>query len=122
MMLNAAHLGTRRQQVFQMAAPARRILALAIAARGRPVEDAFYPAAHPARGFWLLRPYRLDRLQHEPDIDDLHGKIAEHRIDIAFEGRAPLRGVLGVAPARLMGADVSLGAVLEVIRLRRIEP
>ena len=121
MVLDPADLGFLRQQVFQVAAPARRVLAGAVAARRRPIEDAFNSAAHPARRFRLHRPYRLDRAQHEPDIDRLHRQAAEHGIDVGIEGRRPLRGVLGVAPAGLVRIDVLLGASGEAHRPGRVE-
>ena len=49
----------------------------------------------------------------------MHGHIAEYRIDIVFERRVPLRGMLAVAPSRLMSGDVAFRAVLEGDRFRR---
>ena len=48
MVLDLAHLGARRQQLVEMAAPARRILALAIAAHRRPIEHGLDAPAQPA--------------------------------------------------------------------------
>ena len=45
MVLDLSHLAASRQQVIEMAAPARRVVALAVAARRRPIEYAFNPAA-----------------------------------------------------------------------------
>ena len=55
--LDPAHL---RQQVFQMTTPTRRIFARPILTRSRPIEDGFNPATHPACGFRLCAPERLD--------------------------------------------------------------
>jgi hypothetical protein len=72
MMLDTANLATTRQQVFEMAAPARRVFASAITARRRPIDDRFDAAAHPAGGFGLRGPDRLQRSHDEPDVDALH--------------------------------------------------
>ena len=121
MVLDPPHLRSRRQQVFEMAAPPRRVLALPVAARGRPIENHFDPAAHPARGFGLLGPDRLERLQHQPDIDRLNGQAAEVRIDVGFERRRPLRGVFRIAPAGSVRLDVGFGACSECHPLGRVD-
>ena len=69
MMLRLAHLRTRRQQLVEMAAPACRIFAMAIAAHGGPIEHGFDAAAQPVCGLRLLRPERLDHLHHQRDVD-----------------------------------------------------
>jgi hypothetical protein len=56
MMLYTAHLGARRQQLVEVAAPARGILAMAKAACCRPIEHSLDPSAKPRRRFRLLRP------------------------------------------------------------------
>jgi hypothetical protein len=71
MVLDRAHLRLPRQQVFEMASPAVRVLASPISARRRPIEDAFDAAAYPAGGLRPDSPDRLDRLRDEPDIDCL---------------------------------------------------
>src|ERR1044071_9497672 len=104
-----------------MSAPPRRVIALPVTARRRPVEDTFDPAAHPARGFRLRRPDRLDRFHHQPNIYGLHRELAELRVDVPLQCRGPLRGVLRIAPADPMGRDELLGAGFEGDCLGRIE-
>ena len=84
-MLNPAHLGFLRQQVFQMAAPARWIFALAPTPRGRVIENAFDPAADPRSRLGLLGPDRFERPHDQPDINRANRQIAEHRVDVGFE-------------------------------------
>ena len=86
MVRRPAHLGLFRQQFVEMAAPARRVFTVAVAARRCPVEDRLDPAAHPARGFGLLRPNRLNRPHDETDINNLHRELAEYRVDVTVEG------------------------------------
>jgi hypothetical protein len=74
MMLDPAHLRLLRQQIIEMAAPARRVLTDAIAARCRPIEYAFDPAFDSARGFGLLGSDLLQCLHDQPDIDGLDGR------------------------------------------------
>src|SRR5262245_14536463 len=47
MMLDRAHLGARWEKLVEMAAPAGRIFAFAIAAHPGPIEDAFNTATKP---------------------------------------------------------------------------
>ena len=86
MVRRPAHLGLFRQQFVEMAAPARWVFTVAVAARRCPVEDRLDPAAHPARGFGLLRPNRLNRPHDETDINNLHRELAEYRVDVTVEG------------------------------------
>ena len=94
-----AHLGARRQQLVQMAAPARRILAAAISSHLGQVQDALDPPADAACRFWLRRPDRFQHLEHERGVDRLHGQSADDRIGVGGKCRAPLRRVLAVAPS-----------------------
>src|ERR1700724_2066146 len=121
MMLDPPHLGLFWQQIFEVAAPTRRVLALSIAARRSPIENAFDPAAHPACGLGLDCPDRLDHLHDEPYVDRLHRQRSEDGIDIGAERRRPLRRVLRISPACLMRGDVALGASSECHRLGRVE-
>jgi hypothetical protein len=45
-------------------------------------------------------------------FDRLHGRLAKHGVDVAGQRVRPLRGVLGVLPAGLMGGDVTLDFVM----------
>jgi len=73
----------RRQQVFDVAAPARGVLALPVAA-DRPIEHTFDPAANPARRLRLGLPNRFEDLHDERRIDGLDRKIADDRIDLGL--------------------------------------
>jgi hypothetical protein len=103
-----------------MALPPRRVLAGAITPCRRPIQHAFDPAAHPARGLRLGLPDGLDRLHHEANVDRRDGQAPEHRESIGGERVAPLLPVLGVAPAGLMSGDKGFGALLERHRLGRL--
>ena len=60
-MLDPPDLGQRRQEIFQMAAPAGGILAAPMAASRCRIQYRFDALADPAGGFGLRGP---DRLQH----------------------------------------------------------
>ena len=64
-----------------MAAPPGGVLAFAIAARRRPIENGLNPAADPARRFGLFGPYRFDGLHDQPDIDGLHRLLLPAPVD-----------------------------------------
>src|SRR5579859_2542567 len=104
-----------------MAPPAGGVLTAAVAARRRPVEDAFDPASDPARRLWLGRPYRLDRLHDQPNVNSSHRQVADGRMDVGGECGIPLCAVLGVAPAGLMGGDITIGTVTEGHSLSRLK-
>src|ERR1700737_670698 len=123
MVLDTAHLALLRQQVFEMAAPARRILTLAVAARGRPVDDRLDTPAQPGSRLRLCRPkgsgfvirsaanLLLQHLHHERDIDGLHGEHAKDRIDVCGERARPLFGMLRVFPPGIVRLDVGFTAL-----------
>jgi hypothetical protein len=121
MVLHLAHLGARRQQLVEMTASPRRVLALAIATRRRPVEHGLYTAAQPRRRFWLLRPKWLYDFHHESRVGVLDRKGADDRFGIGLDGGAPLRCMPGVAPAGAIGRDVLLGTLLERQRFGSVE-
>src|SRR5215472_5834184 len=56
MVLDRPELGLSRQQIFEMAAPACRVVALAITARGRPIQDRLDPTAYSTRRLRLHEP------------------------------------------------------------------
>src|SRR4029077_11013390 len=115
-------LGTRRQQLVEMSAPASRVLAVAIAAHLGEVQNAFQAPTDAARRFGLCRPDTLEHLEHKAGVDRLHGQCADNGVGIGGERRAPLSRVLAVAPSGAVRADVGLRALLEAARLRRVEP
>src|SRR5262245_49312785 len=77
MVLDSADLAALRQQVFEMPAPPRRILALTITARLSPIQNRLYASANSPGCFRLRCPNRLDRLHHQPDVNRLNRQIAE---------------------------------------------
>src|SRR6516162_8194474 len=91
-----------------MATPSGRVLTLAVATDRCPIEHALDPAANPRGGFRLSRPYRLDRLGYETDIDRLDGQVTKERIDVGLKCARPLRGMLRVFPASFVRGDVCL--------------
>ena len=104
-----------------MAAPARGVLALAIAARGRPVENGFNATAYAAGCFRFLRPDRLKNLQHQSRVDCLDRKRSDNGIGIGRQRRAPLRGVLAIAPAGPVGGNLLFCAVAKRHRLSGVK-
>src|SRR5215472_7364662 len=87
-MCNTMDLRYRRQQVFDVAAPARGVLALPVAA-DHPIKHTFDPAANPARRLRLGLPNRFEDLHDERRIDGVDRKIADDRIDIGLKRRRP---------------------------------
>src|SRR6516225_3612674 len=51
---------TRRQRMFQITGPARRVITVAIAAHLGEIQSGFDPASHAARGFGRAIPNLLD--------------------------------------------------------------
>jgi len=113
MMLDLAHFCAGRQQLVEMAAPSRGVLALAIATRRCPIEHGFNSPSQPSGRFRLLRPKRLNDLHHEGCVDALDRQGPHDRLGIGLDRGAPLRGVLGVTPAGTMGGDILFRALLE---------
>ena len=74
MMLNPADLRLLRKEIFEMAAPQRRVLAGPSAGRPGVVEHRLDAPADPAGSLGFLGPDGFERLHHEPDIDRLHGE------------------------------------------------
>src|SRR5262245_818303 len=105
-----------------MTAPAGRILTLAIAPNGGPVQNGLDPPAQPPGCFRLLRPDPFKNTHHQSGINALDGERSEDRIGIGGQRVSPLVSVLGVLPARSVGPDVSVGTFLEGTRLGRVQP
>ena len=73
--------------------------------------------AHPASGFGLGVPDRLQNLHY---VRVLHGgnrQRADDIVSIGFEGGAPLAGVLVALPSRFVRLDVSFRTLFEAHRL-----
>src|SRR5687768_16740758 len=105
-----------------MTAPACRIVAAAIAARGRPVEDTFDPAAHTRGGFRLCGPDRLKDLTDMAGFNRRHGQRADQWIDVGGECRRPLRAVLVVLPPGFMAVEERRRTIAECPLPRQISP
>src|SRR5262245_27591810 len=99
-MLNFA-LTVRREEMVEMAAPPRRVLAAAKLADLGPIQDALDAAANSARRLRLRRPDRLEHLQHQGRVDRPDRQGSEQRVDIGRERRAPLPPMLWIFPRRL---------------------
>lgn len=113
MVLDLAHLGARRQQLVEMPAPSRWILPLTKAAHRRPIEHGFDSAAQSRGRFRLLRPQGLDDLHHQRGVNAVNRKRPDCRLGVRLKRRAPLRRVLGVAPAGAVSREILLGALPE---------
>jgi hypothetical protein len=70
--------GPCREKLFQVATPARRVLARPVTADGGPIEDRFNSPSHPARCFRLGLPDPLQGFHHQRDIDRLHRQGTEY--------------------------------------------
>src|SRR5262249_51594066 len=113
MVFDPPHLGARRQQLIEAPAPSGWVLARAISAHLRPIQDGLDTPADAARSLGLRRPDRLQDPEHERSIDDLHRETANDGLGIGGERRLPLRRMLGVAPAGSMAGNVPCGAFFE---------
>src|SRR4029453_548133 len=98
-MLHCTELGAFREEFVEVAAPARGVLALAIAAYSGPIEDHLEAAPGAARGFRFVFPDRAEGSDHEVRIHVGHRHCAEHRATVSLEGVGPLVHMLAVAPA-----------------------
>ena len=116
-MLDRPHLAARREQVLKVALPARRVLALAVAARCRPVEHGLDASPHARGRLGLGQPDRLQHFQHQRRVNLHDGKLAEGRIGVVGERLAPLGRLPGITPARGLRRDALLGGLLEEHRL-----
>src|SRR5262249_7974449 len=79
------------------------------------VEDCLDSAAYPTRRLGLACPDRGKDLHHEGGIDRRYGQIADHRVDVGFEGILPLPAMLLVPPAGFLVPQQFLGDLLECL-------
>ena len=105
-MFDPRNLRRLSQELIEVAAPASRIEALAMAARGCPIKDQLDSPAQPRRSFRLGRPNRLKDGQHVGQLDISDQEVANRRLGIDGQGVPPLLGVFGVPPACFMGGDI----------------
>ena len=115
-------LGSGGQDLVEVTAPLRRVLAGAQSPGLGRRQHAFDPAPHPARRLRLGGPERLDHFQHESRVDVGHGDVAQDGVGVDGERIAPLLPVFGVLPARLIGGNELLGAFPEGCPARLCEP
>src|SRR5262249_4346009 len=99
--------------MFKVTAPSRWVLARAIAAHLRPIEDALDPAAYPGRRLNFALPQWLDHLHYQLRVDGVYWQITDHRIHMLGKAVFPLPPVHRAAPAGLMARDERISAFLE---------
>lgn len=101
------------QQVFEVAGPARDVLALAPALGLGEIQDDLHPPPHSPHRLSLGQPLRLQDRQDGIGIDLPNTGLPDDWVDIGLEGRLPLVTVLLVAPGRAVDGDVFDGCLLE---------
>ena len=119
MMFDALHFGSFGQQMIQVSLPACGILASPIAANGRPVQDGFDPAAYPRGSFCLRLPDRPSTLSTSGV--STRRQLPRRTARVCPQSVCPLIGMFGIPPARLVGRDVCVGALIKRDRLGRRE-
>jgi len=112
-MLDPSNLARSWQKLVQMATPACRVIALAIATDGRPVQNRFNASSQAACRLRLRGPDRFDTSHDECRVDLINGQMAYDRPSEVLEGAAPLLNVLRVTPAWGLGLDVKLCTLSE---------
>lgn len=122
MMLDGRHFPAGRQQVIEMAFPARRVFALSLSASLAQSGTLFNPAPDARCCLGLRRRNRVDRLHDEPDINCVYRQLSENLIYLRRQGGGLLRGMLGAAPAGSMRCDTRFGTLRKGHRLGRVEP
>ena len=96
-----------------MATPSRRIFASAILPHCSPYQHQLDPAANTARRFGGSPPNRFQHAENSGSVHLRYRHAANNRMSVRFERGAPLRTVLGIAPAGFVRGDISLGAFAE---------
>ncbi len=113
MVLDLMGTRLRRWQLLKVSLPAGRVLAFAQSSGLGPIKHRLDASSHPAGGLGLDRPDRLQDGQHQSGVDVRDAPTSEDRIGIGRRGAFPLLGMLFVAPASLVRADVGGGRLLE---------
>src|SRR5215472_5218916 len=106
MMRDLPHPGEFRQQLVEVAAPVRRILAAAIAEYLGLIEDSLDPATQSRCGLRCRRPDRRQYLVNGGGVDILHRHVADDRPDVLRDSVPPLLAMLGVFPCGAVRLDV----------------
>jgi hypothetical protein len=99
--------------MIEMTPPPGWILARAMAAHLRPVQNRLDAAPHARRRLRPSRPDGFENLDYQSSIDRCDRQLANHRIHVGLQRRGPLSPMHGIAPAGLMGCDIALGAFPE---------
>lgn len=99
------HPGSRREEMREIAFPLGWVWPLAEAADRGGIKQRLDTAAHPARGFRLLGPDRIEHLHNKPSVDRRDRQFPQNGVDVSRQGVAPLLTMLGVAPTGFMTAD-----------------
>ena len=94
------------QQIFKVAAPARRIIADEILADRGPIEDGLDAATQAHRSLGLNVPDWPQHFHDQVGVDIGDRQRAEHRGRVIGQRGFPLRDVLRVLPAGAVRADV----------------
>jgi len=112
------HLGEGRQDMGEVALPHCRVRPLPKAPHRRGVEDRLNAAPHPARGFRLLGPNRIEHLHNKAGVDRRNRQFPQSGVDVSGQGIFPLLPVLRIAPAYPVPLDELSGAFPEGAALR----
>src|SRR5260370_9346976 len=118
-MSDRADIATHWQQLIEMAAPPRRIVACPKAANLCPIEYGLDTTANPVSRDMLGQPKGFDRTQHQRGIDLIDGQLAERRISVSSERVQELDPRL-TAPLGLVLVEISLRGRLEIDRQRAL--
>ncbi|HWV55457.1 MAG TPA: hypothetical protein VNZ93_23045 [Pseudorhodoplanes sp.] len=100
-------------KLVEMVAPSRRMIAIPMAADGRPSQDAFDPTTHARGGFGLFVPNLLEHLDHVRSSDLGNGGLADDRKNIGFQAGWLLGGVHRVLPSDAVLTDVYFHSLSE---------
>jgi hypothetical protein len=94
------------QQLIEVTIPARRIVSLAKAADGSPVENALDTTADAGGGLGSGLPDGTDYLHDQVGADGSDRQRADHRRDMGGQGVFPLADVFRVSPATAVRSDI----------------
>ena len=107
-------LGALRQQLVEMAAPARRVgfVAADEASRLGRIQNLLDAPSEARGGFRRARPLGLENRKHGFRINRVNGHLSD-RLAIARERHRPLRLVLVVAPSALVHGEEIIRSLAE---------
>src|SRR5690242_10757601 len=112
-MLALRDLRVGRQEIVEVPAPPRRIVARSEAGSARIVEDGFNTLSDPTRGLRYLRPTLFEEGEDVGGVDTVRRLVADGRVGVSLQCRGPLVRVLRALPARLVRSDVKLRYLFE---------